>query len=113
MKHRATFIIGAAAGYVLGTRAGKERYEQIKRLSQRVADNIQLQETAESLRSQAGDMAGTAREKVSGTLHDRFGDKADKIPGLHKESADELSRPGPSQTGPSQTSPSQTTQTRR
>jgi hypothetical protein len=99
MKYRATFIVGAAVGYVLGTRAGKERYEQIKRASNRVAENLQLQETAEVLRAQAGDKVGTARDKVSGTLHDKFGDKADKIPGMHRETGDEL-REHPSPTAP-------------
>jgi hypothetical protein len=36
MKGKLAFILGAAVGYVLGTRAGRERYEQIKRGAQRV-----------------------------------------------------------------------------
>lgn len=31
MKGKIAFVIGAAVGYVLGSRAGRERYEQIKR----------------------------------------------------------------------------------
>ena len=31
MRFRAGLVVGAALGYVLGTRAGRERYEQIKR----------------------------------------------------------------------------------
>lgn len=31
MKGKIGFVLGAAVGYVLGTRAGRERYEQIKR----------------------------------------------------------------------------------
>jgi hypothetical protein len=30
MRFRAGLIVGAAVGYVLGSRAGKQRYEQIK-----------------------------------------------------------------------------------
>jgi len=30
MRFRAGLVVGAAVGYVLGTRAGKQRYEQIK-----------------------------------------------------------------------------------
>lgn len=31
MKGKVGFVLGAAVGYVLGTRAGRARYEQIKR----------------------------------------------------------------------------------
>ena len=30
MRFRAGLVVGAAVGYVLGTRAGRQRYEQIK-----------------------------------------------------------------------------------
>jgi hypothetical protein len=36
MKGKIAFVLGAAVGYVLGTRAGRERYEQIKRGAQKV-----------------------------------------------------------------------------
>lgn len=36
MKGKIAFVLGAAVGYVLGTRAGRERYEQIKRGAQSV-----------------------------------------------------------------------------
>ena len=36
MKGKFAFVVGAAVGYVLGTRAGRERYEQIKRGAQTV-----------------------------------------------------------------------------
>ena len=32
MQFRAGLIVGAAAGFVLGARAGRERYEQLKNL---------------------------------------------------------------------------------
>ena len=40
-----SFLLGAAVGYVLGARAGTERYEQIKALSSRVwgSDPVQHQ----------------------------------------------------------------------
>ncbi len=73
--YRVVFLTGAAVGYVLGARAGRERFEQIKRLSRRVAENPTVQETAGVLRAQAGEMAGTAKQKV--------GDKVSaKVPGM-------------------------------
>jgi hypothetical protein len=36
MRGKAGLVIGLAAGYVLGTRAGRERYEQIKTQAEKV-----------------------------------------------------------------------------
>jgi len=36
MRGKVGLVIGLAAGYVLGTRAGRERYEQIKEQAQKV-----------------------------------------------------------------------------
>ncbi len=38
--------LGFAIGYVLGSQAGRERYEQIMRLSSKVADNPAVQGAA-------------------------------------------------------------------
>lgn len=47
MKGKAGLVIGLAAGYVLGTRAGRERYEQIKTQAIKVweLDPVQTQVT--------------------------------------------------------------------
>ena len=37
MRYRLTFIAGLATGYVLGARAGRERYEQLRKAAQRIA----------------------------------------------------------------------------
>jgi hypothetical protein len=81
MKYRFGFLTGAAVGYVLGTHAGRERYEQIKRLSRRVAENPTVQEAAGIMRARAGELAGTARQKV--------GDKvSEKVPGVRRDRQD-------------------------
>jgi hypothetical protein len=45
-------FIGIAVGYVLGSRAGRERYEQIKRWSRRASDNPAVQGAAGLIRAQ-------------------------------------------------------------
>ncbi|RJL21450.1 hypothetical protein D5H75_37445 [Bailinhaonella thermotolerans] len=67
-----TFLAGAAVGYVLGSKAGRERYEQIKRAAGRLADNPSMQEAAGVLQAQAGRLLGTARERLGGTLGEKF-----------------------------------------
>lgn len=92
MKYRAVFLAGAAAGYVLGTRAGKERYEQMKRLSRRVAENPTVQEAAGVLRAQAGELAETARQKVGDGVQAVGGKVQERFPGAHR-----ADRPGPAE----------------
>ena len=55
-----SFLLGVAVGYVFGTRAGRERYEQIVRLGSKIADNPAVQGAA-----------GFVRAKVSGLLSGR------------------------------------------
>jgi hypothetical protein len=38
MKFRAGLVVGLAIGYYFGTKAGRERYEQIRRLLQNARD---------------------------------------------------------------------------
>jgi hypothetical protein len=61
--------MGFAVGYVLGTRAGRQRYEQIARMARRVMDHPTVQSTAGILGAQATDLAGRARGKAMGALH--------------------------------------------
>lgn len=75
MRYKLTFVVGVAVGYVLGARAGKERYEQIKRSARRLAENPSVQETAGVLQAQASGLTDRARR----TVEDKLGDR---VPGL-------------------------------
>ncbi|MCN9239595.1 YtxH domain-containing protein [Streptomyces sp. RY43-2] len=69
MRYRLTFFAGVALGYVLGTRAGRERYEQMKKSARQVAQNPAVRNTAESAAQQGRDYAGRAYHAVSGKTH--------------------------------------------
>lgn len=69
MRYRVTFAAGVAVGYVLGSRAGRERYEQIKRAAQRLADTPAVQAAAGVVQQQAAGLAGAARDKAAARLH--------------------------------------------
>ena len=60
-----TTLIALGAGYVLGTRAGRERYEQIKQTAVTTAQRPEVQQARDRLKSVAGDklQAGVARVK--------------------------------------------------
>ena len=66
---KTTVLIAGFAGYVLGARAGRERYEQIRSLAVRVWGNPAVQERVSVLEDKAGDAArsaaGLAQEKAA------------------------------------------------
>jgi hypothetical protein len=51
--YKVTFVSGLAAGFVLGTRAGRERYDQMCRFVRSAADNPAVQQTAGALHAHA------------------------------------------------------------
>ncbi|MDT0184420.1 YtxH domain-containing protein [Microbacterium sp. ARD31] len=60
-----TLLIAAAAGYVLGARAGRERYEQIKRTATRVKEDPRVQEKAHQAADLAKEKAPVVKDKVA------------------------------------------------
>ncbi|MDP9393601.1 MAG: YtxH domain-containing protein [Actinomycetota bacterium] len=60
-----TFLTGFAAGYVLGARAGVERYEQIMNAVQSFRSNPKVQDTLSTVQEQASTLATQAKEKVA------------------------------------------------
>jgi hypothetical protein len=90
-----SFIVGLAAGYVLGARAGKQRYAQIKKISGKVWQSkpVQTQVAAakENARTKAApvvadfvaDAAKATGEKLraSRTIPSRIADGGDRTAG--------------------------------
>ncbi|AIG78624.1 hypothetical protein ED92_26435 [Amycolatopsis sp. MJM2582] len=52
------FLLGAAAGYVLGAKAGRGRYEQIVRTYRKIADHPMVQGAAGVARAKVGERFG-------------------------------------------------------
>ncbi|MCY0925737.1 YtxH domain-containing protein [Streptomyces sp. H27-H1] len=65
MRYKVTFAVGLAVGYVLGTRAGRERYEQLKKSARELAQNPAVRNTAESAGQSGREFAGKAFAAVS------------------------------------------------
>jgi hypothetical protein len=63
--YRVTFVGGLAIGYVLGAQAGRERYEQLKRLARKATESPAVQQTAGALQAQASATAKTAKDKAA------------------------------------------------
>ncbi len=75
MRTKITFLTGFATGYVLGSRAGRARYEQIRSATRSFMTNPAVQSTASSLQHQAGDALTTAKDKAADTLGEKLGEK--------------------------------------
>lgn len=61
MKGKVAFVLGAAVGYVLGTRAGRERYAQIKRGAQAVWQTAPVQRGVGLVRDAAQDQVDNVK----------------------------------------------------
>jgi hypothetical protein len=86
MRYRFVFAVGLSVGYILGTRAGRERYEQLVKLAHKAADSPAVQQAAGAVQAQAAGLAkntrsriadqmpklaGTARSRVDAMMHSR------------------------------------------
>ncbi|MFE6158514.1 YtxH domain-containing protein [Streptomyces sp. NPDC056486] len=85
MRYRLTFVAGLALGYVLGTRAGRERYEKLKKSAREFSQNPAVRNTVESATQQGRDVAGKAFHSVSEKVGDRVPDSVtDRVRSLRE-----------------------------
>lgn len=89
MRYRLTFLAGLALGYVLGTKAGRERYEQLKKSARQIAQNPAVRNTAETAAQQGRSYAGKALHTVSDKVGDRVpASVAQRVRSLRERNAD-------------------------
>lgn len=74
-------LLGAGVGYVLGTRAGRERYEQIRQQVQRVWKDPRVQDkkeqAADAAKQKGAELQDKASQKVAESSSDTSGDAGD------------------------------------
>lgn len=75
MRGKILFVFGVALGYVLGTRAGRERYEQIRAGALKVWNDPRVQEQVSTVEEfvkakapEVAEKATVAAKKVSSTM---------------------------------------------
>lgn len=74
MKHvkgKLTAALGLAAGYVLGSRAGRDRYEKIKSAATGVWKDPRVQDKVQAAEDVAKEKAQSAAETVKETVKDK------------------------------------------
>ncbi len=60
-------LIAGGVGYVLGTKAGRERYDQIRRTAQKVRNDPRVQEKTHQAADLAKEKAPVVKDKLSET----------------------------------------------
>jgi hypothetical protein len=78
MKGKIAFVLGAAVGYVLGSRAGRQRYEQIKRGAQTVWNTEPVQKGVGVVKGALDDRADEVKAFVRRASSDAFAHFATK-----------------------------------
>lgn len=81
MFKKLTLAAAAGAGYVLGARAGKERYRQIESKVRDLAGKPAVQDATASLKETAAGVADTAKA----TVHEKVEAVTDKATGKAKD----------------------------
>lgn len=64
MKGKILFVVGLGVGYVLGTRAGRERYEQIRKAAEGVWNTPAVQQGVDTVKGFAADKVGDLSDTV-------------------------------------------------
>ena len=72
MRGKLWFIGGLAAGFVLGARAGREKYEEIVQQARKVMDHPTVQEAKGTAQAQANRLVSEGKDKLS---HTKLGEK--------------------------------------
>lgn len=68
MKGKLTLLVGAAIGYVAGTAAGRQRYEQLKQQAKRAMESPKVQEAAAEVQQKVADVASKATHAATDKL---------------------------------------------
>jgi hypothetical protein len=68
MRGKLVFLAGLGAGFVLGTRAGREKYEELVQAARKVRENPTVQEAAGVVQEQANKFVSTGKDVVTDKL---------------------------------------------
>ena len=76
MRGKLWFALGAAAGFVLGARAGRDKYDEIVLNARKVWDHPTVQEAAGVVQAQANRLYHESKDTVSDKLsNSKIGEK--------------------------------------
>lgn len=88
MLRKLTLAIGFGAGYVLGAKAGRPRYEQIMTKARELAGKPAVQDLRDSAAEHVGQVADLAAERAKAAAHDAVAGVTAKVTGNTDDSID-------------------------
>ena len=99
MRYRVTFLAGLAVGFVVGTRAGREYYEQMKKIARKTVESPPVQKAARAAGEKATELTKVAKDKAATRVPkltetaknsaSKVRGQLDRIPGRHAASPPE------------------------
>ena len=99
MKKLTVLVVGAA-GYVLGARAGRERYEQIKRQATKAWNNPTVKSAVVDVQAQAKHAGAEVGSKVADVAGEAKTKVTEKIKSHDTDPGSDTYRPGDEVIGP-------------
>ncbi|MEV4281567.1 hypothetical protein [Actinoplanes xinjiangensis] len=95
MRGKLMFLTGLAAGFVLGSRAGREKYEEIRSNAQKLWEHPTVQEAAGVAQAQANKLYTEGKDKLQSS---KLGEKLNTTgtTGSSTDTTDELLAPSDS-----------------
>lgn len=95
MKGKAAFILGAAVGYVLGTRAGREQFEKIKASARSAMDHPAVKDKVAQAETKINDVVreqgAKVTDQVANMVKERFANGSAPAPAAGTDAPDEAS----------------------
>jgi hypothetical protein len=85
MRGKSGLALGLAIGYVFGTKAGRERYEQLSQSARRLAENPSLQR----LQAELSGLFNASKQRATATIEGTATRAADKVEETTKKLADD------------------------
>jgi hypothetical protein len=81
MRYKAMFAVGFAAGFIVGARAGRERYDQIMKYSRQLAESPTVQRATRTVTDKTTEFTRTAAAQMPRVMETARQRAGDRLPG--------------------------------
>jgi len=90
MRYKATFLLGFAAGFIAGARAGRERYDQIVKYTKQAVESPPVQKATSTVAAKATELGKTAAAKAPDFAKSAASTVSEQVPKMAATARDRL-----------------------